>query len=321
MKKIISFILMVTFCIGMLGGCAGKMDTAGGGRAEKIDTDFQNAGNVDTTEMEPAVSYGIDTEEAEESMYEYEIRELYAENNGKQIYGIEYVPQNAGGRIPTIIYSHGFGDTHRSGMDYADTLAENGYVVYCFDFCGGGPGSKSDGSMTEMSLFTEQSDLEAVLTMIQEQPYVDRERIVLFGASQGGAVSAVTSAAHKEEIAGLILLYPAFVMADDTRSEFGSVEDIPETYSLMGLTVGREYGAALMDYDFYEVIPQYDKEVLLIHGDKDGIVPISYSEKAAQVYPSVQFEVLSGAGHGFYGKDVEKTIDFILGYLKELFGE
>ena len=320
MRKTISFILMVTFCIGMLGGCAGKMNTAGGG-AEKIDTDFQNAENTDTTEMEPAVSYGTNIEETEESMYEYEIRELHAENNGKQIYGIEYVPQNAGGRMPTIIYSHGFGDTHRSGMDYADTLAENGYVVYCFDFCGGGPGSKSDGSMTEMSLFTEQSDLEAVLTMIQEQPYVDRERIVLFGASQGGAVSAVTSAAHKEEIAGLILLYPAFVMADDTRSKFGSVEDIPESYSLMGLTVGREYGAVLMDYDFYEVIPQYDKEVLLIHGDKDGIVPISYSEKAAQVYPSVQFEVLPGAGHGFYGKDVEKTTDFILGYLKELFGE
>ena len=57
-----------------------------------------------------------------------------------------------------------------------------------------------------MSLFTEQSDLEAVLTMIQEQPYVDRERIVLFGASQGGAVSAVISAAHPEFIRQRALL-------------------------------------------------------------------------------------------------------------------
>ena len=64
MRKKISFILMVTFCIGMLGGCAEKMNTAGGG-AEKIGTDFQNAGNVDTTEMETAVSYGTNTEEAD----------------------------------------------------------------------------------------------------------------------------------------------------------------------------------------------------------------------------------------------------------------
>ena len=157
--------------------------------------------------------------------------------------------------------------------------------------------------------------------MIQEEPYVDSERIVMPGASQGAPVSAVTSAAHKEEVAGLILLYPAFVMADNTRKEFGSVEDIPETYSLMGLTVGHDYAGVLMDYDFYQVIPQYDKKVLLVHGDKDGIVPVSYSEKAAQVYPSVQFEVLSGAGHGFYGNDVEKTMVFILGYLEELFDE
>lgn len=89
----------------------------------------------------------------------------------------------------------------------------------------------------------------------------------------------------------------------------------------MGLTVGHDYAEVLMDYDFYQVIPQYDKKVLLVHGDKDGIVPVSYSEKAGQVYPSVQFEVLSGAGHGFYGNDVEKTTDFILGYLEELSDE
>ena len=297
-----------------------KTNIAGSG-AEKAGTDSFAADNADSKKTETAVSYDTNMETAEEIKYEYETHELYAENDGKQIYGVVYVPQNAGDRMPTIIYSHGFGDTHRSGMDYADTLAENGYVVYCFDFCGGGPGSKSDGTMTEMSLFTEQSDLEAVLEMIQEEPYADSERIVMLGASQGGAVSAVTSAAHKEEVAGLILLYPAFVMADNTRKEFGSVEDIPETYSLMGLTVGHDYAGVLMDYDFYQVIPQYDKKVLLVHGDKDGIVPVSYSEKAAQVYPSVQFEVLSGAGHGFYGNDVEKTMVFILGYLEELFDE
>ncbi|MEY8517149.1 alpha/beta fold hydrolase [Lachnospiraceae bacterium 29-84] len=68
------------------------------------------------------------------------------------------------------------------------------------------------------------------------------------------------------------------------------------------------------------MIPQYDKKVLLVHGDKDGVAPISYSERAAQLYPSVKFEILSEAGHGFYENDVEKTVDFIRGYLEELFG-
>ena len=46
-------------------------------------------------------------------------------------------------------------------MDYAKALAKKGYAVYCFDFCGGSPGSRSSGSTLEMSIFTEQKDLAA----------------------------------------------------------------------------------------------------------------------------------------------------------------
>ena len=51
-----------------------------------------------------------------------------------------------------------------------------------------------------MSIFTEQADVEAVLAMIQEQPFVDSNNIFLMGTSMGGAVSAITAAAHEEEI-------------------------------------------------------------------------------------------------------------------------
>ena len=43
---------------------------------------------------------------------------------------------------------------------------------------------------------------------------MDEENIFLMGTSQGGAVSAITAAANKEEIKGAILLYPAFVLVD-----------------------------------------------------------------------------------------------------------
>ena len=47
----------------------------------------------------------------------------------------------------------------------------------------------------DMSIFTERADLEAVIHMMQEQPFVDEENIFLMGTSQGGAVSAITAAA------------------------------------------------------------------------------------------------------------------------------
>lgn len=247
--------------------------------------------------------------------YRYETQELYAKRDGNQIYGLAYVPQNAGKKMPAVIFSHGFGGNYQVGMQYAEALAEKGYVVYCFDFCGGSPESRSDGTTLEMSIFTEQADLEAVIHMIQGQDFVDKENIFLMGTSQGGAVSAITAAANKEAIKGAVLLYPAFVLVDHAKERFESVDDIPDTYYQMWMTVGRVYAEKLLDYDIYEAISHYDKDVLLIHGDADDIVPLSYSEKAVDFYGSAKLEVLPGAGHGFYGKDAEQAVAWTLEYL------
>lgn len=254
--------------------------------------------------------------EQETVSYEYETRELWAERDENRIYGLFYVPQGAGEKMPTVIFSHGFGGNYQVGAQYAQALAERGYVVYCFDFCGGSPGSRSDGSTLEMSIFTEQADLEAVIRTMKEQPFVDQENIFLMGTSQGGAVSAITAAANKEEIQGMILLYPAFVLVDHVKEQFEKVEDIPDTYDLMWMTVGRAYAENLLDYDIYEAISDYDKDVLLIHGDADSIVPLSYSERAIEVYNSARLEVLPGAGHGFHGSDAAQAITWMLEYLE-----
>ena len=246
--------------------------------------------------------------------YEYETQELYAKRDENRIYGVVYVPQNAGEKMPAVIFSHGFGGNYQVGTQYAEALAAKGYVVYCFDFCGGSPGSRSDGSTLEMSIFTEQADLEAVIGMVQELPYVDNDNIFLMGTSMGGAVSAITAADHEDEIQGAILLYPAFVLVDNANEQFESVEDIPDTYHLMWMTVGHVFAEDLLDYDIYEAISAYKKDVLLIHGDADSIVPLSYSKKAVEAYDSALLEVLPGAGHGFYGSDAE-VVDLLSGGL------
>ncbi len=146
--------------------------------------------------------------------YSYRTEELYAYSGENQIYGVIYVPENAEEKLPAVIFSHGFGGNYRVGAQYAEILAENGYAVYCFDFCGGSPGSRSDGSTLEMSIFTEKDDLDAVIETIRGLDYIDGDNIFLMGSSQGGAVSAIAAAERKEDIRGMILLYPAFVLAD-----------------------------------------------------------------------------------------------------------
>lgn len=248
--------------------------------------------------------------------YEYETQEFYVQHKENQIYGLLYIPKDAGKKMPTVIFSHGFGGNYQVGTPYAEELAKDGYVVYCFDFCGGSLGSRSDGSTLEMSLFTEQADLESVIQKIQEQPFVDTHNLFLMGTSMGGAVSAITAAAHEEEIQGAILLYPAFVMVDDIQERFhNNTGEIPDSFYHLWMTVGRVFAEDVMDYDIYEAISEYSKDVLLIHGDADDIVPLSSSKKVIEVYPSARLEVLQGAGHGFSGKDAGKAIAWILEYL------
>lgn len=61
-----------------------------------------------------------------EPAYEYETKELYAERDGKQIYGVIYVPNGAGEQMPAVIFSHGFAGNYQVGTQYAQELAAHG---------------------------------------------------------------------------------------------------------------------------------------------------------------------------------------------------
>lgn len=243
---------------------------------------------------------------------------LKVKQGKKTICGKIFLPKSKKKKkFPTVIYSHGFGGSYEYGVDYAKALAKKGYAVYCFDFCGGSPDSRSSGSTLHMSIFTEQKDLEAVIKSLKKKKYVDQKNIFLFGTSQGGAVSAITAAKHRKEIRGLILFYPAFVLVDHAKAEFKSVDEIPDKYYFMWMEVGKTYFKDLLDYDIYEDIKAYKKKVLIVHGDADDIVPLSYSRKAVKTYSSAELRVIKGAGHGFDGAGEDKAVKYILNYLKK----
>ncbi len=114
----------------------------------------------------------------------------------------------------------------------------------------------------------------------------------------------------------MVLLYPAFVLADRAVELFGTAENIPETYTFMHMKVGREYFEPLMDYDIYEDVTSFKK------GCTDdprywgyGGAHILFG-KSPESYPSAQLIRIDGAGHGFSGDDREAVIGYVSGYLQ-----
>jgi pimeloyl-ACP methyl ester carboxylesterase len=203
--------------------------------------------------------------------------------------------------LPTVVLAHPFAADHTFMRPYAELLAERGFAAYAFDFFGGGLATRSDGKLTDMSVETEVADLEAVIELMRAQPFCDADRLFLMGASQGGFVASVTANRHPELVRALVLLYPAYVLHDDALDLFPEGTEVPETYEMMGITVGARYGRDARALDPFDEMGRFGGNVLIMHGDADGIVSLGYSERAVRTFAHAELEVMPGAGHGFRG--------------------
>lgn len=254
-----------------------------------------------------------DTSAAQDTSFIME--ELNCTRDDKTIRGTVFIPKADKEEFATVIISHGLFSTRERMIPYAEIFASRGIVCYCFDFSGGHPSSASDGEITEMSVFTQQADLNAVIDMIKQQDYVDKENLFLLGRSQGGFVSAITASQRPDEFRGVILHAPAFIIPDAARERYNTIEDIPEYIPDFVMPLGRIYFESVFNYNVYEHIGGYTGDVLIIHGDVDESVPLRYSEKALQHYRSAKLEVLPGMDHffsgGYFNESAELSYKFI----------
>lgn len=224
-----------------------------------------------------------------------------------EIRGTVFMPSGQAD-APIAIVCHEFMTNRLFSYPYAMALAKRGYAAFCFDFCGGGIVCGSDGDSRDMSVLTEMDDLKAVIAFAKEQRYTSDEPLLLMGCSQGGLVAALTAAELQEEIGGLILQYPALMIPDAARK--GEMlwmsfdpDNVPEEMRSGPMRIGRQYATDVMDMDTLPTIARYTGKVLILHGDRDTLVNISGSQKAAEAYEAagadVRFQIIPGGKHIF----------------------
>lgn len=138
---------------------------------------------------------------------------------------------------------------YKSDFDnFAKYFVSNGIAAFCYTFCGGSSRDQSGFETNKMTLYTEKEDLMAVMDELKSCEGVDNDNIYLFGASQGGMISALVAEDKVSDISGLILLFPAFCIPDDWNAHFKNVKDIPETVEFWGMTLGRDFFEVLLDF-------------------------------------------------------------------------
>lgn len=240
--------------------------------------------------------------------------------NGMVIRGRHYIAEKETDRM---ILCHGFTASMEETSKYSERLVSMGISTWIFDFCGGGFHTISDGDFhTYMTPLTEVEDLTEVVEYVLRKE--NRKSVCIGGCSQGGFVSALYAAKFPEKVKKLVLLYPAFCIPDDARKGSMQVitfdpQHISDVVGTMPMQVSGKYPESVIDMNVYKEIIKYKGPVLLLHGDKDAIVPLQYAAKAAEVYAQCIYHVLKGAPHGFYEEPyMTDTLNYIHLFLKQI---
>ena len=242
----------------------------------------------------------------------------------KQLYGKITAPRDyKSKKLPTIFIAHGLNNTLEQYDMYSQLLAKQGYLVYSFDFYGGSRQSKSGGQdMLNMSVKTELTDLTQVMEKLRSEAFVDKSKMSLFGASQGGVVASLYTAAYPDRVHKLLLIFPAFVLFDDAKEtyrELGSpdFDQLPDSLTHHNTTLGKIYLIDALDIDIQAEQAKITAPTLIIHGTDDAVVPYQYAVEASQTIPNAKLVTVEGGEHRIDERFAITAAPAIQKFLKE----
>lgn len=185
---------------------------------------------------------------------------------------------------------------------------------------------KSDGPTTNMSVLTETEDLDCVIAYARSLDYVNKDKILLMGCSQGGFVGALKAAKNKYPVKKLVLFYPALCIPDDARAGhmmFAKFDpnNIPEIIHCGPMKLGKRYAADVINMDPFKEIQKYKGDVLIVHGAKDDIVNPKYAKRAYDSYRqsnpkrTAALHILNNGKHGFFGNSEKQAVKILKDFI------
>jgi len=249
---------------------------------------------------------------------QYEISETAFEVtvDGETVRGKIFLPEDGAEERKAVIISHGFNCACNLLENKAKSLAASGVAGIVFDFRGGSHNGQSDGADTDMTVYTEMADLNAVADYVQSLGWVQDDGLYLMGESFGGFVTALT-APGRDDVSGIILCFPALHSPDSARENWSDVSEIPETLAVGDMTTGKEFWSTLWEMDVFADIAGYDGRVLILHGTVDPNVDYHYSIKANETYQNSELFLIEGAEHCFGGTNAETTLKTIYYFIEK----
>ena len=211
------------------------------------------------------------------------------------------------GRRPAVLFIHGHQETNRIGGEaYLNngrlgTMARRGYVAAALSQPGYGG---SDGPPDYCGPFTQDA-AAAALEQLRRMPFVDPDRVAVFGYSRGAIVAAMV-ATRDARLAGVILGAGAY--------DFFTWYPTP----MRGIdrNISAEAGTSAAAFRARSALHHADRikaPVLILHGERDERIPVeqarAFAARIAAAGVPVRLKVFPDARHGIPGEDLYREVD------------
>ncbi|MDP4798029.1 MAG: lysophospholipase [Crocinitomicaceae bacterium] len=181
--------------------------------------------------------------------FDQEFEELNITSNGERLNGALFKVKDAKG---LVFFCHGNAGNIQKQADAAKFYTNLGFDFFSFDYRGYG---KSTGEIESEEQFF--SDVQAFYNELIKR-YKESE-INVIGYSLGTCPAAMLAAKNKPN--KLILIAPYYSLSDMTIRRYKVIPPFLLKYK----------------FDTYKFVQEVKIPILLVHGDKDGIIPFECS--------------------------------------------
>jgi len=214
---------------------------------------------------------------------------VFKSSNGNKLNGWFLKPKNVTPTI-TLLQVHGNGGFLINQYQAISPLLKNGFQIFVFDYSGFG---FSEGEATRDNVLL---DTLSALDYLKERPEVENTKVLLYGQSYGGYLSAVVASQREKAIDGLVI-----------EGGFSTAKDVAATgIPVLGRILVKE------GYSAVSSIKNYHKPLLVIHSTEDKEVPFALGKKIFDNanFPKEFFEIKHPHIYGtiFYTDEISTKI-------------